>query len=91
MYDIASDARADRGPRRSSRSYRLTPSDQKIMEDLDIQAEQVVITWQQLDEHSPTVTVTAPTGPDGWHLPIPHRPDWLASLNRNEAPDWWPR
>ncbi|MFF9180861.1 hypothetical protein [Streptomyces misionensis] len=75
----------------SSRSYRLTASDQKIMDDLGIQAEQVVITWQQLDEHLPTVTVTAPTGPDGWHLPIPHRPDWLANLIRDEAPDWWPK
>lgn len=75
--------------RTASRSYRLTPSDSKAREEMEIPAEEIVITWQKLDENPPTVTVTAATGPDGWHLPLPQRPDWLVNLIRSGAPEWW--
>ncbi|MFB7115198.1 hypothetical protein [Streptomyces sp. NPDC056291] len=69
-----------------SRGFRLSP---KTSEDTDLPAEEIVITWQQVDQRPPQVFVTAPTGPDGWHLPVQQRPDWLTALITTQAPDWW--
>ncbi|MFJ6561978.1 hypothetical protein ACIQMV_19380 [Streptomyces sp. NPDC091412] len=69
-----------------SRSFRLSP---KTGEDTDLPAEEIVISWQQVDERPPQVVVTAPTGPEGWHMPVPQRPGWLITLITTQAPDWW--
>ncbi|MFB7574652.1 hypothetical protein [Streptomyces sp. NPDC056165] len=69
-----------------SRSFRLSP---KTSEDTDlpVPAEGIVIT--RVDEQPPQVIVTAPTGPEGWHMPVPQRPGWLITLITTQAPDWW--
>lgn len=77
-----------------ARRYRITSDQAATLRDEGTPPEgsgpeEVTITWQRCTGRVPSVLVTVPAGPDGWAVPIPYRPDWLAARITNDAPKWW--
>ncbi|MDX3411635.1 hypothetical protein PV708_36310, partial [Streptomyces sp. ME02-6977A] len=71
-----------------SKRYSVAP-DQAADLGQEPAVDQVTITWQQVSGRAASVLVTVPAGPEGWAIPVPHRPDWLTGLIVKDAPSWW--